>query len=137
MSCRSCYCTSKLHCHKYRPRWLQVVIVARLVQGLWERYYMRARVPDWDENDVRALDAEEGLASSTDSPLDVYHKLQRLAPTTDDLVVPAEHAEADSARLRSRADLEAMPWFPGDQIYGMVGYEPASDRAKKMAAREF
>ena len=52
-------------------------------------------------------------------------------------MVPAKHAEADSVRLRSRADLEAMPWFPWDQIYGMVGYEPASDRAKKMAARTF
>ena len=69
--------------------------------------------------------------------MDVYHKLQRLAPTTDNLVVPPKHAEADSVRLRSRADLEAMPWFPGDQIYGMVGYEPANDRAKKMAARTF
>ena len=61
--------------------------------------------------------------------MDVYHKLQRLAPTTDNLVVPAKHAEADNVRLRSRAVLEAMPWFPWDQIY--------SDRAKKMAARTF
>ena len=111
--------------------------MARLVQGGWERYYMRAKVPDWDEEDNRALDVEERLASSTDSPLDVYRKLQRLVPSTDDLVVPAEHAEADSVRLRSRADLDAMPWFPWDQIYGMAGYEPASDRAKKMAAHKF
>ena len=83
------------------------------------------------------MGVEERLASSTDSPLVIYRKLQRLAPPTDYLVVPAEHAEADSVRLRSRADLEAMPWFPWDQIYGMVGYEPASDRAKKMAARKF
>ena len=69
--------------------------------------------------------------------MDVYHKLQRLVPTMDDLVVSAEDAETDSVRLRSKADLEAMPWFPWDHIYGMVGYEPASDRAKKMAARTF
>ena len=50
-------------------------------------------------------------------------------------MVPAEHAQDDSARLRSKKDLEAMPWFPWDQIYSMVGYEPSSDWAKKMAAR--
>ena len=109
--------------------------MARLVQGVWERYYMRAKVPDWDKEDIRAMGVEERLASSTDSPLDVYNKLERLVLSTDTLVVPAEHAEADSVRLRSRADLEAMPWFPWDQIYGMVGYESAHDRAKKTAAR--
>ena len=67
--------------------------------------------------------------------MDVYRKLQRLVPSTGDLVVPAEHAEADSVRLRSRADLEAMPWSPWDQIYGMVGSEPSTPWAKKMAAR--
>ena len=96
---------------------------------------MRAKVPDWDKEDIRAMDVEARLASSNDSPLDVYRKLERLAPTTDNLVVPAEHAEAGSVRLRSKADLEAMPWFPWDHIYGMVGYEPSSDWAKQMAAR--
>ena len=98
---------------------------------------MRARVPDWDENGVRALDAEEGLASSTDSPLDVYRRLQRLTPPPDDLVVPAWHAEGGCVRLRSRQDLDAMPWSPWDRLYGMECYDPASDRAKDMAARVF
>ena len=93
--------------------------------------------PGLGRNGVRALDAEEGLASSIGSPLDVYHKLQSLIPPTDDLVVPAWHAEGDSVRLRSRQDLDAMPWFPWGQLYGMECYDPASDRAKDMAARVF
>ena len=137
IACRRWYCTSKLHGRKYQAGWLQVVIVARLVQGLWERYYMRARVPDWDENDVRALDAEEGLASSTDSPLDVDHKLQSLNPSADDLVVPAWHAEAGCVRLRSWQDMDAMPWFPWGPLHGMESYEPANDRAEEMAACVF
>ena len=96
---------------------------------------MRAKVPDWDKEDIRAMDVEERIAGTTDTPMDVYRKLERLVPSVDDLVVPAENGVADSVRLRSKADLDAMPWFPWDQIYGMVGYEPASAMAKKMAAR--
>ena len=77
--------------------------------GVWDRYYMRAKVPDWDEEDISAMDVEERLASSTDGPLDVYHKLQSLIPSADDLVVPAWHAEGGCVRLRSRQDLDAMP----------------------------
>ena len=58
-----------------------------------------------------------------------YHQLLRLVPSADDLLVPAEHADANNVRLRSRTDLEPMPWFPWEQIYGTVGYDPASDRA--------
>ena len=96
---------------------------------------MRPKVPDWYTEDIGAMGVEEGLASSSDSPMDVYRNLERIVPTTDNLVVPAEHGQDDSARLRSRPDLEAMPWFAWDYFYGMVGYEPGSDWAKKMAAR--
>ena len=135
IACRKWYCTSKHHCNKYQAGWGQVVIVARLVQGVWERYYMRAKVPDWDKADIRTMDVDERLDDRTASAMDVYNQLQRLAPTTDNLVVPADGAAEDSVRLRSKEDLENMPWFPWGQIYGMVGYEPASDRAKKMASR--
>ena len=46
IACRKWYCTSKPHCKTYQAGWGQVVIVARLVQGVRERYYMRAKVPD-------------------------------------------------------------------------------------------
>ena len=135
IACKRWYCTSTKHYKKYQAGWGQIVIVARFVKGCWERYYMRAKVPDWDKEDIRAMDVEERIAGTTDSPMDVYRKLERLVPSVDDLVVPAENGLPDSVRLRSRADLDGMPWFPWDQIYGMVGYEPASATAKKMAAR--
>ena len=97
---------------------------------------MRAKVPDWDKEDIRAMDIEERIAGRTDSPMDLYHKLERLVPSVDELAVKAEDSKKpDSVRLRSKADLDKMPWFPWDQIYGMVGYEPATEKAKKSTAR--
>ena len=55
--------------------------------------------------------------------------------TVDDLVVKAEHGLDYSVRLRSKADLDNMPWFPWGQIYGMVDYAPKSTFAEKMAKR--
>ena len=46
-------------------------------------------------------------------------------------MVPADNARPDSVRLRSRADLEMMEWFPWDQIYGMVDYEPATKKSQE------
>ena len=66
--------------------------------------------------------------------MDVYHKLQRLVPTTDNLVVPADGGAEGSARLQSKEDLNNMPGFPWDQIYGLAGCEPAAKYAKNMAA---
>ena len=135
IACKRWYCNGGNHYNKYKASWGQIVIVQRIVKGCWERYYMRAKVPDWDKEDIRAMDVEERIAGTTDSPMDVYRKLERLVPSVDDLVVPAENGLPDSVRLRSRADLDGMPRFPWDQIYGMVGYEPATEKAKKSTAR--
>ena len=95
---------------------------------------MRAKVPEWDKEDLRAMDVEANC-QGTESALEVFRRLEKIVPTKDELVVHAEHGREGSVCLRSREDLDAMPWLPWDQIYGMVGYEPASDRAKKLAAR--
>ena len=136
IECKRWYCNSQLHFKKYNASWGQIVIVQRWVKDHWLRYYMRAKVPDWDKEDIRAMDYEERFAKEDDSPMDVYRKIERLVPTLDDLVVKAPHGKrADSVKLRSKEDLEGMPWFPWDQIYGMVGYEPANERTKKLASR--
>ena len=69
--------------------------------------------------------------------MDVYNKLERLVPVTDELVVPAQFGPKGSVRLRSKADLDTLPWFPWDDIYSFVGHEPVSDKAKKSAKRLF
>ena len=134
IACRKWFCTSTRHYKKYNAGWGQIVVIKRFTRGAWETYYMRAKVPTWDKEDIRAMDIEERLCRDAESALEVYRRLERLAPTTDELVVPADNARPDSVRLRSRADLEMMEWFPWDQIYGMVDHEPATKKAKKAAA---
>ena len=122
-----------MHGNKYKASWGQVVVLCRFVKDKWERYYMRAKVPGWDKEDIRAMDVEERLVKAGDSPMDVYHKLEKLVPTCDELIVKAPYGLDDPVMVRSKEDLEQMPWFPWDQIYGIVGYEPANERTNKLA----
>ena len=134
IACRRWFCTSRKHYRRrYSADWGQIVVLRRFTRGTWKTYYMRAKVPTWDKEDTRAMDIEDRLGQGAESALEVYERLERLAPATDELVVPADDAKADSVRLRSRADLEAMEWFPWNQIYGMVDHEPATKRAKQGA----
>ena len=134
IECRKWFCTSTRHYKKYNAGWGQIVVIKRFTRGAWETYYMRAKVPTWDKEDIRAMDIEERLCHGAESALEVYRRLERLTPTTDELVVQAENANPDSVRLRSRADLQMMPWLPWDEIYGMVDHVPATKKAKKAAA---
>ena len=133
LDCKKWYCPSKMHGNKYKASWGQVVVLCRFVKDKWERYYMRAKVPDWDKEDIRAMDMEERVFKEGDSPMDVYNRLEKLVPSCDELIVKAPYGLDDSVMVRSKEDLEQMPWFPWDQIYGIVGYEPADERTKKMA----
>ena len=81
------------------------------------------------------MDIEDRLGQGAESALEVDERLEQLTPATDELVVPADNAKPDGVRLRSRADLDAMEWFPWNRIYGMVDHEPATERAKQGAAR--
>ena len=135
IACNRWLCTSTRHYERYKAAWGQVVVLRRFEQGEWETYYMRARVPEWDKEDVRAMDVEENLCQGGESALEVFHRLEKIVPATNGLVVPAADAREDSVRLRSREDLAEMPWFSWDDIYGMVGHELATAGAKKAVAR--
>ena len=134
IECNRWYCTSTRHCVRYKAGWGQVVVLKRLNLEKWETYYMRATVPGWDKEDIRAMDVEENCVNG-ESPLEVFRRLELIRPTIDELVVPAKGAREDSVRLRSRKDLDAMPWFAWDRIYSMVDHERATAEAKKAATR--
>ena len=134
IDCNRWICTSAWHYKKYKGGWGQVVVIKRLRLGEWETYYMRAKVPEWDKEDLRAMDVE-AICQGTESALEVYRKLEKIVPTKDELVVHAEHGREGSVRLRSREDLDAMPWLPWGQIYGMVDHELATPEARKAVAR--
>ena len=76
---------------------------------------MRGKVPDWDKEDISAMDIEERIADPNATALDVYSWIEKLAPTEDELVVKAEGkgALADSVRLRSTEDLNKCNGLPG------------------------
>ena len=135
IACKKWFCTSKRHWKRYKAGWGQIVVIKQFTQFTWKTYYMRASVPGWDKEDIRAMDIEARLGRDAGTPMQVYDGLERLVPATDELVVPADKANWDSVRLRSRADLDAMQWFPWNQIYNMVGHEPATASAKRDGAR--
>ena len=135
LGCNRWFCTSTRHYERYKAAWGQVVVLRRFEQGEWVTCYMRARVPEWDKEDVRAMDVEENLCQGGERALEVFHRLEKIIPATDGLVVPAADARDGSVRLRSREDLARMPWFSWDDIYGMVGHELATAGAERAAAR--
>ena len=135
IACNRWLCTSTRHQQRYNASWGQVVVLKRFEQGEWGTYYMRAQVPEWDKEDVRAMDVEEHLCQGGESALEVFRRLEKIVPTTDEFVVPAMDAREGSVRLRSREVLAEMPWFLWDQIYGMVDHELATAKAKKATAR--
>ena len=135
IACNRWLCTCTRHQQRYNASWGQVVVLKRFEQGEWGTYYMRAQVPEWDKEDVRAMDVEEHLCQGGESALEVFRRLEKIVPTTDEFVVPAMDAREGSVRLRSREVLAEMPWFLWDQIYGMVDHELATAEAKKAATR--
>ena len=134
IDCNRWICTSAWHYKKYNAGWGQVVVIKRFRLGEWETYYMRAKVPEWDKEDLRAMDVEANC-QGTESALEVFRRLEKIVPTKDNLVVRAEHGREGSVCLRSREDLDAMPWLPWDQIYGMVDHKLTTPKSRKAVAR--
>ena len=126
-------CAGKWCNAKFKAGWGQLVIITRMAaDGNLERLYMRAEVPPWSCEDVRAMHLEEVTAKDTDSATDLFKKIKRVVPTQDDLLVPPVWPE-DAGRLRfvDRALFDSLPQFQWKQIFNMVGVEAPSGKAKK------
>ena len=103
------------------------------------RYYMRAEVPDWNIEDIRAMDLEDRVATKDDTPETFLARIQKVVPTVDQLVVPrpdgvgwAGHSEEGHSNLMfsSQAVWDSLPEFKWYQIFNMVGHRLEDKKAK-------
>ena len=127
------YCP-KCHC-KYKASWGQLVVITRTnSEGVTEYYYMRAEVPNWTFEDIRALYHQDNTATNCRTPEEFYNKIRTVKPATTTLVV---EKEADCTfdggmfdekgnkkvyhMIASPALFTALPEWQWEQIYNFVG----------------
>jgi hypothetical protein len=82
---------------------------------------MRAEVPPWDVEDVRAMHIESTIKA--DSARDLFDKMRVIKPTQSELVVP-DPTQPDTLMIRSKLEYESLPWWSWWEIFTMVGAEP-------------
>ncbi len=116
---------------KHQAGWGQLVEIKRMNErGVLEMFHMRAEVPPWDVEDVRAMYIEDTIKA--DNAHDLFNKIRTVEPTTCELVVP-DPTLPGVVMLRSQAAYEALPWWSWWEIFTMVGVEPPK-WAKKPAS---
>ena len=121
-ACRRWCCTD---CNmKFRASWGQVVIVNTIDDSTLQpvRYYLRAEVPPWACEDVRAMCLEEARPDLKD-PKALYESLKRVVPQRDKLIVEREGCKADDRYFVSRAMLDSLPFFDWHKICNLAGTE--------------
>jgi hypothetical protein len=111
------YCGSGCEA-RYNASWGQVVEVARVCTSTREveRFYMRADVPSWDVEDIRAMELEASLPVS--SAEDLYSRVKRVEPSLNDVIV--KDAEGFK-RVRDPATFNALPEFKWAEIFNLAG----------------
>ena len=130
-------------CNKrYEAKWGQIVIISRWDEdtGNYEHYYMRAKVPTWATEDVRAqfLEAEH---PDCQTPEDLYDRLKTREPAPTALVVEEHnpvHAEwrpehmtphlqrckESNLKFVNRKTFYAMKSMDWNQVFNWAGEEP-------------
>ena len=99
--------------------WGQVVELTRTNKnGQLERMYMRASVPHWDAEDIRAMYYEEELKPR--SPQELYQAMKRVMPALTDVIVKGNEGHAKIVNHQTWLD---MPEFGWSEIFNMVGLE--------------
>jgi hypothetical protein len=114
------YCPRKTCECKYNASWGQLVEISRVgAQGLLERFYVRADVPSWDVEDVRAMYLEESLAPA--SAAELYRQLKRVVPAVTDVVIADD---AGCRKVRDAPTWESIPTFKWVEIFNFAGIDP-------------
>ena len=110
------YCS----CHaRYNHKWGQIVELTRTDKhGKLERMYMRACVPHWDAEDVRAMYYEEELKPR--SPQELYQAMKSVMPVLSDVIVKDD---AGHVKIVDEQTFLDMPEFGWSEIFNMVGLE--------------
>ena len=129
-------CPSKCCWAKFKAGWGQLVVITRaLPAGGLEMLYMRAEVPPWSLEDIRAMHLEETVAKSCDTPESLLSKMARVLPSTNDLVI-AKPGEPGMRMFCDRKLLESLPFFKWEQIFNMVGLQGPTAKPKSKKSRK-
>ena len=112
----------KWYCHcaaKYNATWGQLVELKRVnAAGELERFYMKAEVPTWDAEDVRAMYHEATMDPA--SPMELYNNVKRVVPTVSNLIV----ASGSHLEICSIGAWDALPFLQWFEIFRMLSIMP-------------
>ena len=109
---------------KFQAGWGQLVEVKRMnPQGVMEVFYMRAEVPSWDVEDIRAMHIQDTLADGCNTAMDLFNKIHTVKPALSALVVPDPTIQG-VVTMTSRAAFDALPFFSWWEIFTFQGVQP-------------
>jgi hypothetical protein len=108
------------HCAaRYNASWGQLVELKRVnANGELERFYMKADVPTWDAEDVRAMYHEATMDPS--SPMELYNNVKRVVPTVSNLIV----ASGSHHKICNNETWDSLPLFKWSEIFSMANIQP-------------
>ena len=129
--------------NRYLASWGQVVQMQRLNEktDVVDTVYVRAEVPPWDIEDIRALYHEDHMQAGIRTPEELYDSLHQVAPAKTPFVyddVPTtmwnigESTTQTFTRVKDLAVLGLMPSWTWEEIYNCVGKEPPPRKKKKL-----
>ncbi len=84
---------------------------------------MRAEVPNWDVEDVRAMYLEDTIGQDCGSAMDIFNKVQMVRPAMSALVIPDPNIEGVQM-MRSKQAFEELPFFSWWEIFTFQGVTP-------------
>ncbi len=114
-----CFCGKK-----FNAGWGQLVeIKRRNTRGEMDMWYMRADVPSWDIEDVRAMYLEDHVGKGCSSPQQLYDKLKVIKPTHSSLVI--DDPTMPGVAMHTTKELFfALPEFSWWEIFTFAGVAP-------------
>ena len=122
---QSWYCTCAV---KFKTSFGQIVKIQYMENGTLVTAYMKADVPSWDTEDVRAMYYESDLASRCKTPMDLYDIVPVIYPS-DDSVFQNDPTEMQTERIMPEV-FDDLPKFSWWDIFTMVNI-PAPKSLKK------
>jgi hypothetical protein len=113
---------------RYRAGWGQLVEIVRLNRrsGQLEYSYVKADVPSWDIEDVRAMHLEDTMKVS--SAADLYAQIRRVEPTLTSIII---RDSEQCTKVVDAATWQSIPTFRWVEVFNLAGVMAPAVVAKK------
>ena len=123
------YCTSS---SRFLTKFGQVVKVELVINGQLCTGWMKAKVPPWNVEDIRAQYFEQELGPAVQTPLDLFNKVPYVVPDVDSVCIKEPHDGEAAAWNEPRPDqlmidpvaYEPMPFFSWWEIFTIINVPP-------------